>query len=301
MTLFGAIEAGGTKFVCGIGSAEHGSRATAVLPTRTPDETFAAVAAFFTSHRRLGPLAGIGIGSFGPIDIACDSATFGQILATPKPGWQGTDMIARTRAFAAVPLALDTDVNAAALAEARAAGAGITQLAYVTVGTGIGVGLVSHGRTVQGLAHPEMGHILPRRHTAHGDFPGVCPFHGDCLEGLASGPAIEAAWGVSASSLPTDHAFWQVQADYMAQLCVTLLLGFAPHRIVLGGGVMRQERLFPLIRARTAGLLAGYFHPVRDAADLVPVIVPPACLEAPGLEGSYLLAAQAAARDASAR
>jgi fructokinase len=294
--MFGAIEAGGTKFVCAVGSAAQGSARTATIPTRDPDATFADVAAFFTQAvADLGPIEALGIGSFGPLDVDPRSPTYGTILATPKPHWEGANLLARARAFLDVPMGLDTDVNAAALAEAAQAGPEMRHLAYVTIGTGIGVGLVSDGRTVHGVGHPEAGHVLVRRHPAHKDFAGVCPFHGDCLEGLAAGPAVIAAWGTSASDLAADHPFWEIEADYLAQLCANLVLTLSPERIVLGGGVMKQERLFPLIRARTAALLNGYVHGITDAASLEARIVSPACVEPSGLVGSFLLAEAALA------
>lgn len=293
MTIYGAIEAGGTKFVCGIGDARRGSLETATIPTRDPDQTFADVAAFFQAATYHGPVKAIGVATFGPVDLRPASSSFGQILATPKPAWQGTDMLARTRAILDVPLGLDTDVNAAALAEAAAAGAGVTQLAYVTIGTGIGVGLVSDGKAVHGAGHPEAGHLLVRRHPAHEGFAGVCPFHGDCLEGLASGPAVAAAWGWNGSQFAQDHPFWAVESDYIAQLCMSLLLTMSPQRIVLGGGVMNQQALFGLIRQRVAALLAGYLPGVTSADDLIDRIVPPLCTEPPGLIGAYLLAERA--------
>lgn len=290
MNLYGAIEAGGTKFVCGIGNSRSGSRETAVIATRDPQATFKDVREFFLDVAGRDEIAAVGVASFGPIDLDLRSPYFGKILATPKPDWRDADMCGHIRAILDVPIAIDTDVNAAALAEADAIGPEISQLAYVTVGTGIGIGLVSSGLPVHGLGHPEAGHIIPRRHPLHAAFPGICPFHGDCLEGLASGPAISAAWGASASQLPPDHIFWEVEADYLAQLCTTLFLTVAPMRIVLGGGVMKQERLFPMIQARTAQLLAGYFSGAKTAADMTERIVPPACSEASGLVGAYLLA-----------
>lgn len=294
MELYGSIEAGGTKFVCGIGNAQSGSRETLTVPTADPDSTFASIASFFAEPSSGIKPKAIGIGGFGPIDVNPSSPTYGTILRTPKPGWTGTNMIGRVRELCDVPVALDTDVNAAALAEARLLGDLAPQLAYVTIGTGIGVGLVVDGRPVHGRGHPEMGHIRVVRHAGHDHFAGVCPFHGDCLEGLASGPAIGAAWGAAATDLPDDHAFWDIEAFYIAQLCTTLLLSFSPHRIVLGGGVMNQSRLFTLVREKTASMLAGYLTDYPDAASLEGVIVPPASREAPGLIGGYLLAEEIA-------
>ncbi len=294
MTIFGAIEAGGTKFVCAVGSSGGGSLRTTTIPTRDPDATFADVEAFFRSAADLEPLAGLGIASFGPVGVAPGLPHYGRILATPKPGWEGTDIIARAHKFLDVPIGLDTDVNAAALAEVAAIGGGLRDLAYVTVGTGIGVGLVSAGRTVHGIGHPEAGHIPVRRHPDHGDFAGLCPFHGDCLEGLAAGPAVAAAWDLTPSHVPHDHPFWDVEASYLAQLCATLFLTAGPERIVLGGGVMKQERLLPLIRARTLELLGGYVHALRTIEDMERTIVSPACSEPPGLVGAFLLAEEAA-------
>lgn len=291
--LVAGIEAGGTKMVLGIGSSAHGSIATARVPTGDPDETVAAMARFFADAGKGVPLAGLGIASFGPVDLDPASPTYGHILATPKPGWGGFDLLGRMRAaLGGVPAAIDTDVNAAALAEATF-GDG-DDLAYVTVGTGIGVGLVIGGRPVHGAGHPEAGHLLLRRHPAQADFAGVCPFHGDCLEGVASGSAIMAAWGKSLADLPPDHVAWAVEADYIAQLCAVLILTVAPRRIVLGGGVMSQQALFPAIRDRAARLLAGYGRGV-DRATLERRIVPPASKEPPGLMGAYLLGEQAAA------
>ena len=292
--LLGAIEAGGTKFVCGIGNAEKGSLATATIPTRDPKTTFADVQAFFDAAiQRHGMLQGIGVASFGPVNLDPMSPGYGCILRTPKPHWEGCDLAAWAGKVAPVPLALETDVNAAALAEACAAGLEDSTLAYVTVGTGIGVGIVADGKPLHGLGHPEAGHGYPRRHAAHGNFAGVCPFHGDCYEGLASGPAIEAAWSAAASPYADDHPFWDVESHYLAHLCTSLLLTVAPRRIVLGGGVMKQHRLFPLIRKKVAELLGGYLVAVPDTAAMQELVMPPLCQEPSGLVGAYLLAARA--------
>lgn len=292
MTMWAAIEAGGTKFVCAVGDGD-GSRSTAVIATRdvaaTRDDVLAFLDRAVADH---GPIAGIGIGSFGPLQLDPGAPNYGSITTTPKPGWAGTNL---PRWFAdryGVPIAIDTDVNAAALAEAEETGA--RRLAYVTVGTGIGVGIVADGRSASGFGHPEAGHMLVRRDPAHDGFAGVCAYHRDCLEGLASGPAIAAAWGDSLAGLAADHPAWGVEANYLGQLCATLILTIAPDRIVLGGGVMQQQRLLPMVRAATLATLGGYCAH-WDAAACDARITPPACHEPSGLAGAYLLARQASA------
>jgi fructokinase len=290
-SFYGAIEAGGTKMVCGVGDSAGGSRETARIATRDVEGTVREIVGFFAGARaRHGALAGIGIASFGPLDLDPASPGFGRITTTPKPGWQGADLPGALREALGLPVAIGTDVNAAALAEARLGAArGRRSVAYVTVGTGIGVGLVIDGRMVAGRGHPEAGHLLPRRSPGHGDFAGTCPYHGDCLEGLANGPAIQAAWGASLDALPAGHPAWAIEADYLGQLCATLILTVAPEHIVLGGGVMSQERLFPLVRTETGRRLAGYAA-LWDEAALAARITPPGCAEPPGLVGAYLLA-----------
>ncbi|MFC0684223.1 ROK family protein [Novosphingobium clariflavum] len=288
--MFAAIEAGGTKFVCGIGTGK-GSLRTVTIPTRDPEATLADVEAFVDrAIDELGPLAAIGLGSFGPLDLDPVSPRYGQILATPKAGWQGTDMPERLGRRYGVPVGIDTDVNAAALAEMRIHG--VDSLAYVTVGTGIGAGIVVQGNSVRGLGHPECGHIAVRRHPAHAGFAGVCPYHGDCLEGLASGPALHAAWGMTAREIPEDHPAWEAQADYLAQLCMTLILTSAPQRIVLGGGVMSQPFLLERVRAATLARLNGYCVQ-WDAAKANEALLLPRSPEPSGLVGSYLIAEEA--------
>ncbi len=292
--IFGAVEAGGTKFVCGVGSAESGSLETVRIETGTVDATLAEVIAFFRgAAERHGPITAIGIGSFGPLDLDHASPTYGRITTTPKPGWADVDLPELLRRALAVPVQIDTDVNAAAMAEGRyGAGRGAATVAYVTVGTGIGIG-IAHQTAAAAGAHAEAGHLLLRPHSAHAGFAGICPFHGDCLEGLASGPALKAFWGTSLDKLPADHEAWDVQADYLAQLCAVLTLTLAPDRIVMGGGVMTGSALFDRIRKGTAERLAGYVERLADPALYADYIVPPACQEPPGLIGAYILAAQA--------
>lgn len=292
MAIFGAIEVGGTKVVCGIGNAANGSLETTRIDTVDPAGTIGAIEAFFLgATRRHGPIAALGIGSFGPLDLERDSASYGRIIATPKPGWQGADLPAALRRALGVPVAISTDVNAAALAEARLGAArGRKSVAYVTIGTGIGVGLIVGDSMVHGAGHPEAGHILPRRHAAHAGFAGICPFHGDCLEGLAAGPAIVAAWGASLAGLAGDHPAWDAQADYIGQLCATLILTVTPEHIVLGGGVMAQQRLLPAVRQETLRRLAGYCA-AWDSLEVAEArITSPGCAEPPGLVGAYILA-----------
>lgn len=253
--LLGAIEAGGTKFVLAVGEDAAGPLVTHSIPTTTPDETLAKAAEWFAKQ---GHIAALGIASFGPVDLDVASPTWGHITATPKPGWSHCDLAGYFARRFGAPIGFETDVNAAALAEFAKAAADTSSLAYVTVGTGIGGGLVVDGKAVHGSAHPEMGHLFPRRQPDDQDFAGVCPFHGDCLEGLASGPAIKARWGASLSELPANHEAHELIAGYLAQLCQTLFAVSAVETIVLSGGVMQTPGLLDRIIHRAAEIDAGY-------------------------------------------
>lgn len=292
--LVGGIEAGGTKFVCAVGTGPHDVRAEVRVPTTTPAETIGRVVAFFGEQAARVPLAALGVASFGPVDLDPGSSTFGFITTTPKPGWRGVDLLGPLRRALGVPLALDTDVNAAALAEQRwGSGRGLATLVYVTVGTGIGGGVVVDGRPLHGLVHPEMGHARVPHDRARDPFPGICPAHGDCWEGLAAAPAVAARWGRAPATLPDDHPAWALEAHYLALGLANLVLTLSPQRLVLGGGVMARAQLYPLVRAGVSDLLAGYLASAALGDGLERYIVPPALGERAGLLGALLLAATA--------
>jgi fructokinase len=251
----GAIEAGGTKFVLAVSDTPDQVTARHVIPTRSPAETLAEAAAWFAAQ---GGVAALGIGSFGPVELDPASPRWGFITNTPKQGWADCDIAGHFARALGVPVGFDTDVGAAALAEYRAAAGEAASLAYLTIGTGIGGGLVLGGAPVHGIAHPEIGHIYPRRHPQDTDFKGICPHHGDCLEGLASGPAIMARWGKSLSELPADHEGHDIIADYVAQACHSLFASVAVETVVIGGGVAGTPGLVERIAERAAGLGNGY-------------------------------------------
>jgi fructokinase len=256
VSVYGGIETGGTKWECAIGTGPDDLRATATIPTTTPEETIGRVVAFF---EREGPVAVIGIGSFGPIDQKPGSATWGHIMSTPKPGWANTDVGGEIGRRLSVPVAFETDVNAAALGEHRwGAAQGLDTFCYITIGTGIGGGGMTGGRLLHGLAHPEFGHMRIPHDRARDPFEGVCPYHGDCWEGLASGRAIEARWGRPAAELDGDDEVWMLQAHYLALGLVSVICVLSPERLLLGGGVMRRPGLLPLVRREVEGLMNGY-------------------------------------------
>lgn len=292
--LFGGIEAGGTKFVCAVGTGPDDLRATTTFPTTTPDETLGRTIDFFRAYD--DDLAAFGIGSFGPVDPDPASDTFGYITATPKPHWSQTDFVGTIRDAFDVPIGFDTDVNAAGMGEHRwGAAQGLDTFIYLTVGTGFGGGGLVNGEPMHGLVHPEMGHIPVRRHPDD-TYAGRCPFHGDCLEGMAAGPAINDRWGKPGKDLPDDHQAWTFEAHYLAHALVTFILTVSPQRIVLGGGVMHQEQLFPRIRQKVQELLNGYVQAeaLTDAID--GYIVPPALGDRAGVLGAIALAERAATR-----
>jgi fructokinase len=295
--LYGAVEAGGTKFVCAAGYSptEVPEEARAVIATEAPEPTLAGVVRFFEGiTRKYGALAGIGIGAFGPIDIDAQSATWGRILATPKQGWSSVSLVTPLERFGC-PIAIDTDVGAAALAEARlGAGAGLGSLAYVTVGTGIGGGVVVADRTLKGLLHPEMGHIRVQRDPRDAGFAGVCPFHGDCLEGLASGPAVMTRWHARAEDLPEPHPAREILGGYLGQLAATIALMVSCERIVFGGGVVTGGRLLPDIRRSASQWLGGYLPIEARAGGFDRYIVAPGLGDLAGITGALLLAMQVA-------
>ncbi|MFZ5667315.1 MAG: ROK family protein [Pseudomonadota bacterium] len=283
-SLLGAIEAGGTKFVLGVGTGADAIVDQVQIPTRDPETTLAETIAFFRKHTGL---AAIGIGSFGPLERDRSAAKWGHILATPKPGWSDCDLAGTIARALGVPVAFDTDVNAAALAEARLGAARDAKVSvYVTIGTGIGGGVIADGRIVGGTGHPELGHMRPRRAPDDREFAGHCPFHGDCLEGLASGPAIIARWGQSLSHLAPDHDAHGIIAGYLAEMCNSLRAALAPDAIVLGGGVMGTPGLFERIVAEAGARDGGYFALSADK-----VIRRPARAPISGLAGAFLLAA----------
>jgi fructokinase len=255
--MIGGIEAGGTKCVLAVGPAPERIEATQIIPTRGPEETIADIVAWFGKQT---PVSALGLATFGPVGLDPSRSDYGHILQTPKPGWSGFDFAGSLAAALGVPVLVETDVNAAALAEAHAEGTA-SSLAYMTVGTGIGVGLVIDKRCVHGAAHPEMGHYFPRRPEGDDGFAGVCPFHGDCLEGLASGPAILARWGATLSDLPSDHPALEIVAAYLAQACHTLFAATSVETVVVGGGVLDtpglRERMAALVSTFDAGYLPG--------------------------------------------
>ncbi len=257
--LFGGIEAGGTKFVCAVGSGPHDLRACRELPTTTPAATLPAVVEFFQAQAAQAPLSAIGIGCFGPLGLDPAGPDFGFITSTPKPGWQNVDLAGALARALNLPVGLDTDVNAAALAEHRwGAAQGLDTFVYLTVGTGIGGGVMCAGRLLHGLVHPEIGHMRIPHDLAADPFPGACPYHRDCLEGLASGLALAARWGAPGPTLPPAHPAWRLEAHYLALAAANLVCALSPQRLLFGGGVMRQAHMLPAIRAELLDLLHGY-------------------------------------------
>ncbi len=303
MSLLGAIEAGGTKFVCAVGTGPDDLRAVTRIPTTTPAETIPQVIDFFRQQTRVeGTLAAIGIGAFGPVDVRADSPKFGWFLNTPKPGWQQIDFAGVVKRDLNVAIGFDTDVNAAALGEHQWGNAkGLETFIYLTVGTGIGGGGMVSGQPIHGMLHPEMGHILIPHDLSIDPFPGSCPFHKDCLEGLASGFAMEKRWAQKANSLPADHPAWTLEANYLAIGLVNYILTLSPERIILGGGVMEQKQLFPLIRSQVGKKLNAYLDMPAITSDIEAYIVPPKLGSRAGIVGALALAQRAAALAAAQR
>lgn len=293
MSLWGGIEAGGTKFICAVGTGPDDLRAEARFATTTPEETLGRAIDFFRAAvREHGDLAGLGIASFGPVDLDPASTTWGYVTTTPKPGWAGTDLAGTMSRALGVPVAIDTDVNGAALGEQRwGAALGLDTCVYVTVGTGIGGGGLVAGELMHGLLHPEMGHMVVPRHPRD-TFDGLCPFHGDCLEGLASGPALEARTGIRGEALADDHPVWAIEAHYLAVLAANLTLILSPQRLILGGGVMRRPRLFDLVRRGLRERLAGYLKTPEILEHIDRYLVPPLLGDRAGVLGAIALASR---------
>jgi fructokinase len=292
MPLYGAIEAGGTKFVCAVGTGPEDLRAHARFPTTTPKETLDKCIEFFRSQPKLDAL---GVGCFGPIELRVGARRYGHVTTTPKVGWGNADIVGPLRDALGVPIGFDTDVNGAVLGEARwGAARGLDTAVYVTIGTGIGGGALIAGRLAHGLVHPEMGHLLVPREPDDLEFAGDCPFHGGrCWEGLASGPAIERRFGQRAETLPADHRAWDLEARYIASALTTLVLVLSPERIILGGGVMQVEALFPLVRKHLMRSLAGYVQADLVLKGMDQYVVPPLLGQQSGIAGGIALAERA--------
>ncbi|MBL1127357.1 MAG: ROK family protein [Chloroflexi bacterium] len=290
--LFGGIEAGGTKFVCAVGTGPGDIRAEIRFPTTTPAENLSQCLAFFREQGdRYGELTAVGIASFGPVDPDPRSSTFGYITTTPKPGWANTDFAGVIGRALGVPVGFDTDVNGAALGEWRwGAAQGLDTFIYLTIGTGIGGGVMVNGRLLHGLIHPEMGHIPLPHDWAADPFPGRCPYHGDCLEGMASGPAIADRWGQPGSDLPSDHPAWELEAHYLALALHSFICTLSPQRIIMGGGVMAQPQIFPLLRQKVQASLRGYVQHTAVLENIDRYIVPPALGGQAGVAGAIALA-----------
>jgi len=284
--LLGAIEAGGTKFVCAIGTEKGEILERVSFATTTPEETLKKVVEFFWNKK----IKSLGVGCFGPIDLDKNSKTYGYITSTPKSGWSNYNIVGELKKYFDIPINFDTDVNGAALGEAKwGSGVGLDSLIYLTVGTGIGGGIYTNGTLVHGMTHPETGHIFVSR--ADGDeYKGKCPYHGDCLEGMASGPAIEERWGSSASELPKNHRAWDLEAYYLAEGLINYILIVSPKKIILGGGVMKQKQLFPLIRKKVIERLNGYVSHKNILEDIENYIVYPKLGDDAGICGALALA-----------
>ena len=285
MAIMAAVEAGGTKFNCGLGD-ENGNIIDQVsIPTTTPEETMKKVIEYFKDKK----FDVMGVGSFGPIDPIKGSKTYGHITKTPKAYWSDYNLIGELKKHFDVPMEFDTDVNGAALAEAWwGAGKGFKNVMYITVVTGIGAGATVDGKMLQGLTHPELGHISVKRHPED-TFEGTCSFHGDCLEGMAAGPAIEKRWGKKGIELAEDNRVWEMEAYYLSQALVNYILILSPEKIIMGGGVMKQKQLFPLIHKNVKEMLNGYVDKKEILEDIENYIIYPGLGDYAGFIGSFAL------------
>lgn len=292
--LYGGIEAGGTKFVCAVGSGPDDIQAETRFATTNPQETIGQAIDFFQQGAGAEALAAVGIAAFGPVDPDPRSATYGYITSTPKQGWRNTDLAGAVKDALGVPVGFDTDVNGAALGEWRwGAARELETFVYLTIGTGIGGGGLINGSLMHGLLHPEMGHMRIPHNWEEDPYAGRCPYHGDCLEGLASGPAIGERWGQSAEKIDQHHPAWSLQARYVALALVNIILTLSPQRIVLGGGVMGQGQLYSLVRDRVLQFLSGYVQSPAILDDIEQFIVAPGLADKAGVLGAFALAERA--------
>lgn len=290
--LYGGMEGGGTKFVCAVGSGPGKIVEEIRIPTTTPDETLGKAIAFFKKY----DLSAIGLAPFGPLDLDPASPAYGSITATPKPGWAGTNVMSTFQHIFKIPLAIELDVSAAAYGEYSwvTENRGLGSLVYFTIGTGIGAGVIIKGKVTHGLTHPEAGHMRLPHDRKKDPFPGACPFHGDCFEGMASGPALARRWRKPAEMLPDNHPAWEQEAAYIAYALVNVILILSPQRIVLGGGVMERKALFPSIRNKVRGFLNGYIASPVLSGTMDEFIVPPALGKRSGVLGALALARRCA-------
>jgi fructokinase len=294
--LYGGVETGGTWCVCAVGRGPGEIVAEQQFPTTTPPETLDRIVEFF---RRAPDVEAIGIGSFGPVDLDPGSPTWGHVTTTPKPGWQHVAVAPVIARELGVEVAFENDVDAAALGEHKwGAGLQTASLCYLTVGTGIGAGLLIGGRPVHGLVHPEVGHIrIPRDHAADDlRFRGVCPVHGDCWEGIASGPAIAARWHTNPEEIPGDHPAWQLEAEHLALGILSIVLIASPARVIVGGGVMEGPGLLARVRSRLRELVAGYLETPMLGTAIDDYLVSPALGDRAGVLGAIALAQDRAHR-----
>jgi len=290
-SVYGGIEAGGTKFTCAVGTCPSDLRAEAQFATTTPAETIGRSIAFFREQQV--PLISIGIGSFGPVDLDPASPSFGHITTTPKSGWAHTDFVGMVQDALGIPVIIDTDVNAAALGEHQwGAAQSLDTFVYITVGTGIGGGGMVNGKLLHGLIHPEMGHMRIPHDWDDDPYSGCCPYHGDCLEGLAAGRAMELRWGQQPDTLPTNHPAWELEARYLAMGLVNIICTLSPQRVIFGGGVMKQHKLLRLVQRYVQKLLNGYIqaHDILEEVDQY--IVHPLLGKKSGVLGAIAMAAQ---------
>ncbi|MBW8349457.1 ROK family protein [Bacillus sp. IITD106] len=287
--MLGAIEAGGTKFVCAVGNEDGTIIERMKIDTLTPEQTMPEVINFFKKF----DVKALGIGSFGPVDINQNSPTYGNITSTPKPGWTNYPFLKTMKDALQIPIEFNTDVNVAALGEMmKGAAQGLDSCLYITVGTGVGAGAVVQGNLLQGLSHPEMGHVLVKRHPED-TFEGFCPYHKDCLEGMAAGPAIEKRWGQKGHELQDKQEVWEIEAYYLGQALMQYILTISPKKIIMGGGVMKQAQIFPLVRKKVQELLNGYVPLPQITEHIEDYIVPPLLGDDAGITGALMLAKRA--------
>ena len=290
--VYGGIEAGGTKFICMVAEGPDHVINEARIPTVHPDQTIQQVIQFFEPHVQRGELAAVGVASFGPLDLNPASPTYGYVTTTPKPNWNQVNLRGCIQRALNLPIAFDTDVNAAAFGEHYwiLENRSLDPFAYMPVGTGIGVGVLANGRPVHGMMHSEIGHAPVPHNWEKDPFPGICPYHNDCLEGLASGGAIHKRWGQAGETLPVSHPGWDLEAEYIALALTNLIYVFSPQKIVLGGGVPQHSGFLPAVRSKVQLLLNGYVHSPMVLEKIDDYIVPPALGNRSGVLGAIAMA-----------